>query len=324
MEPITKWSARVLDPKRIPELVDTAMRQALGGKPGPGLPRPARRHPVPRGGRERGRLARPGPRLAAAARRRGADRRCDHLLRRPSGRSSSPAAACCGRTPKPSCSSSSSDRHPLLHHAAGPRRRSPRITRCPILTARSTAFREADLVLVVGTRINYIIGKSRRRASTRRQGSSRSTSSRRRSATTTRPTSGSSATRRPCCAQLLDAADGRVDPDRFSAWREHLARGRARKRAEAEAAMAPTRRRSIRCGCAGRCATFWRATRSWCVDGQEILNYGRQSIPTFVPRHRLNSGAFGTMGVGCRSASAPRSPSPTRRCSCCTATARSG
>jgi acetolactate synthase-1/2/3 large subunit len=34
------------------------------------------------------------------------------------------------------------------------------------------------------------------------------------------------------------------------------------------------------------------------VDGQEILNYGRQSIPTFVARHRLNSGAFGTMGVG--------------------------
>ena len=34
------------------------------------------------------------------------------------------------------------------------------------------------------------------------------------------------------------------------------------------------------------------------VDGQEILNYGRQSIPTFVPRHRLNSGVFGTMGVG--------------------------
>ena len=26
------------------------------------------------------------------------------------------------------------------------------------LTARSTAFREADLVLVIGTRINYVIG----------------------------------------------------------------------------------------------------------------------------------------------------------------------
>jgi acetolactate synthase-1/2/3 large subunit len=34
------------------------------------------------------------------------------------------------------------------------------------------------------------------------------------------------------------------------------------------------------------------------VDGQEILNYGRQSLPSFVPGHRLNSGPLGTMGVG--------------------------
>src|SRR5262245_32190301 len=35
-----------------------------------------------------------------------------------------------------------------------------------------------------------------------------------------------------------------------------------------------------------------------CVDGQEILNYGRQAIPQYAARHRINSGAFGTMGVG--------------------------
>ena len=35
-----------------------------------------------------------------------------------------------------------------------------------------------------------------------------------------------------------------------------------------------------------------------CVDGQEILNYGRQAMPSFEPGHRLNSGVFGTMGVG--------------------------
>ena len=35
-----------------------------------------------------------------------------------------------------------------------------------------------------------------------------------------------------------------------------------------------------------------------CVDGQEILNFARQAIPTFLPGHRLNSGTFGTMGVG--------------------------
>jgi thiamine pyrophosphate-dependent acetolactate synthase large subunit-like protein len=34
------------------------------------------------------------------------------------------------------------------------------------------------------------------------------------------------------------------------------------------------------------------------VDGQEILNYGRQTLDTYYPGHRLNSGPFGCMGVG--------------------------
>jgi len=34
------------------------------------------------------------------------------------------------------------------------------------------------------------------------------------------------------------------------------------------------------------------------VDGHDTLNFGRQSIPTFVPGHRLNAGTHGTMGIG--------------------------
>jgi thiamine pyrophosphate-dependent acetolactate synthase large subunit-like protein len=34
------------------------------------------------------------------------------------------------------------------------------------------------------------------------------------------------------------------------------------------------------------------------VDGQEILNYGRMLIPSYLPGRRVNSGTFGTMGVG--------------------------
>jgi thiamine pyrophosphate-dependent acetolactate synthase large subunit-like protein len=33
-------------------------------------------------------------------------------------------------------------------------------------------------------------------------------------------------------------------------------------------------------------------------DGHEILNFARQSIPSFVPRSRLNAGPNGCMGVG--------------------------
>jgi acetolactate synthase-1/2/3 large subunit len=34
------------------------------------------------------------------------------------------------------------------------------------------------------------------------------------------------------------------------------------------------------------------------VDGNEILHYGRQSINTYYPGHRINSGPSGCMGVG--------------------------
>src|SRR5262245_9147203 len=34
-KPITKWAERIVDAKRIPEIVGTAVRQALSGRPGP-------------------------------------------------------------------------------------------------------------------------------------------------------------------------------------------------------------------------------------------------------------------------------------------------
>ena len=34
------------------------------------------------------------------------------------------------------------------------------------------------------------------------------------------------------------------------------------------------------------------------VDGHEILNFARQSIPTYFPRHRLNPGTSGCIGTG--------------------------
>ena len=34
------------------------------------------------------------------------------------------------------------------------------------------------------------------------------------------------------------------------------------------------------------------------IDGNEILHYGRQSIPAYLPGHSINSGPTGCMGVG--------------------------
>src|SRR4029078_8727776 len=94
------------------------------------------------------------------------------------------------------------------------------------------------------------------------------------------------------------AAEGQVDPRRFDAWRAHLADVEARKRADGEAAMSTNQTPIHRLRLCKEVRDFLDRDAILVVDGQEILNYGRQSIPTFVPRHRLNSGAFGTMGVG--------------------------
>lgn len=52
------------------------------------------------------------------------------------------------------------------------------------------------------------------------------------------------------------------------------------------------------------------------VDGQEILNFGRQIIPSYRPGHRINSGTFGTMGVGLPYALGAQAASPDSQVIC--------
>ena len=58
-KPITKWSERVIDTRRIPEIINKAFRIATGGQPGPVLPQPAAGH-VPRPDRLCGGIGQPG------------------------------------------------------------------------------------------------------------------------------------------------------------------------------------------------------------------------------------------------------------------------
>ena len=100
--------------------------------------------------------------------------------------------------------------------------------------------------------------------------------------------------------QLRAEAEGKIDAQALRApWTGKLRTLDAEKGAGAgqghvrRADAHPSARGSAR-----RSATSCGATRILVVDGQEILNFGRQAIPTYVAGHRLNSGAFGTMGVG--------------------------
>jgi len=97
--------------------------------------------------------------------------------------------------------------------------------------------------------------------------------------------------------QLLEGMSGRVDPARYEAWCKQLAVGDAAKRGAArDPALDAEPIHPLRL--CEEVKDFMQRDAILVVDGQEILNYGRQSMPTFAPGHRLNSGPFGTMGVG--------------------------
>jgi thiamine pyrophosphate-dependent acetolactate synthase large subunit-like protein len=167
------------------------------------------------------------------------------------------------------------------------------------LAMRSSAFRDADLIIVLGTRMNYIIGH----ASPPRFGPN---------ATIARIDIDSAeiamAARyvdipivgdcKAVLGQLLDGIKGKLSTGNFKAWREKLSTGEQQKRTAAGANrpaedgdIHPVRMLEAVRDFANRDAIL-------CVDGQETLNFGRQTMPTFSPGHRLNSGPFGTMGVG--------------------------
>jgi len=170
---------------------------------------------------------------------------------------------------------------------------------CSFMSMRSSAFRDADLIIVLGTRMNYIIGH----ASPPRFGPNAKIAR-----IDISPEEISNAARyvdipivgdcKMVLQQLLDGIKGKVTTDSFKAWRQKLAEGEAAKRASAGANkyaedgdIHPVRMLE-------EVKNFAKRDAILCVDGQETLNFGRQTMPTFSPGHRLNSGPFGTMGVG--------------------------
>jgi thiamine pyrophosphate-dependent acetolactate synthase large subunit-like protein len=167
------------------------------------------------------------------------------------------------------------------------------------LSMRSGAFKDADLIIVLGTRMNYIIGH----ASPPRFGPSakiaRIDVDASEIATAARyvdiPIVGDC---KAVLGQLLQGIKGRISPDKYAGWRKQLSDGEQAKRSSAGANklqedgdIHPVRMlEAVR--------DFMKRDAILCVDGQETLNFGRLTMPTFSPGHRLNSGPFGTMGVG--------------------------
>jgi acetolactate synthase-1/2/3 large subunit len=298
-KPITKWAEQVTDPRRVPEFVATAVRNALGGRPGPvylDMPGDILYKQVeedevsypdvdPAGFRARPKgdpaLIDDAVRLLARAER--------PLLLTGSGILWSAAEAQLQQFAElagipfyttPQGRGVIPDDHALSFPAA-----------------RATAFREADLIFVIGTRINYVVGHlapPRFNAQARLVQVDIDATE----IGHNRPADvGIVGDARAVLDQFLQVAD-RLDARRYAAWREHLTQVEQSKRADAERAMRTDQQPIHPLRLCKEVRDFLDRDAILVVDGQEILNYGRQSIPTFVPRHRLNSGVFGTMGVG--------------------------
>jgi acetolactate synthase-1/2/3 large subunit len=297
-KPITKWATRILDARRIPDVVATAFRQATSGRPGPvfldlpgdvlgevveesSVPMPAHWKPAPRAHGDPATIAEAIALLSRAER---------PLIIAGSGVWWSDAGAAL---------------QALVETAGIPFYTTP-LSRGSIaedhelafLFARARAFSEADVVLNVGTRFNYVIqfGRPPRWAADVKViqvdvdpaelGHNRPVDV---------PILGDA---RAVLQQLTAEAKGKLDKGRYRAWVERLKSIDAEKGLESEKAMSDDKVPIHPLRLCKEVRDFLRRDAILVVDGQEILNYGRQSIPTFTAGHRLNSGPFGCMGVG--------------------------
>ncbi|MCH9672864.1 MAG: thiamine pyrophosphate-binding protein [Gammaproteobacteria bacterium] len=166
------------------------------------------------------------------------------------------------------------------------------------LTARGTAFREADLIVVIGTRMNYIIGHAAPPRFSAEAKVIRIDIEPEEIAASPRLDLGVVADAKTALEQLLSATQGKTTPDTYRAWRERLAGRNTSKQVEQEAILKNSATPIHPLRLCSEVADILDRDAVLVVDGQEILNYGRQSIPTFTARHRINSGCFGTMGIG--------------------------
>jgi acetolactate synthase-1/2/3 large subunit len=297
-KPVTKFAQRIYDAKRIPDIVATAIREATSGRPGPvylDLPGDTLGEKV-----EEDAVTYPAP-WKPAPRTLGDP----HAVRE--------AIALLARAERPVILAGSgvwwSDGAGALQEfveATGipfyttpiSRGLIPEDHALAFLNARSKAFTEADVVLAVGTRFNWVVqfGRPPRFAADLKVihvdvnpgqlGHNRAVDV---------PIAGDA---RAVLEQLRAEAEGKLNPGKYAPWTGKLRTLDAEKGADQDKAMSRDSLPMHPLRLCKEVRDFLKRDAILVVDGQEILNFGRQAIPTYTPGHRLNSGAFGTMGVG--------------------------
>ena len=298
MRPAAKWAAQAVNPKRMPDYVNLAYRHAMNGRMGPSYldlpgdvlygqveedevvwPEPAKAHHRVPG--DPG-LVQEAMRLLANAER--------PVILSGTGVIWSQAAA---------------ELEQFVNETGIPFYTTPQgrgvvpedHPRC-FLSARSMAFREPDVILFLATRFNYVISHGQ---------APRFNSDAKVIQVNIDPTEighnrpvdvGIVGDCKTVLQQMLELVPGKFEPQKETPWisalREQNMKGQARLDPFLNSDEEPIHPLRL----CKEVKDFLDRDAILVVDGQEILNYGRQSIPTFKPGHRLNSGSFGTMGVG--------------------------
>ena len=300
MEPCTKWAARVHHPKRVPEMVATAFRQSMSGKPGPvylDLPGDVLYQDF-----DESQIVWPEPwDPETRARPRAAPAEVERFIELLAGAKSPVIISGSGML----WSNAAQEFRTFVERTGTPfyttpqgRGVIPEDHEYCYLTSRSTAFREADVIVVIGTRMNYVVGHLAQPRFNADASVVRIDIDPTEIDTSPRLDLGIVGDARTVLAQLTEAAEGRLTPETYASWRERLHGLNERKREDQERVFASSERPIHPLRLCREVRDFIDRNAVLVVDGQEILNFGRQSIPSFEPGHRMNSGVFGTMGVG--------------------------
>ena len=301
MKGCTKWADRVVNLKRIPEMVNSAFQKAMGGKPGPvylDFPADILYNKIPESDVDWSLSGRP----LLNPRPMGEKARVDELI------------AALSKAKQPIILTGSgviwsqawTELQSFVEKAGIPFYTTPQGRGVlpddhplSFLTMRSSAFKDADLILIIGTRMNYIIGHAAPPRFAANATIARIDIDADEIASSPRKVHiGIVGDCKAVLQQLLAAMPGRVDAGNFAPWRKTLGEGEAAKRKETGGGMSMNATPIHPLRLCEEVKNFMRRDAILVVDGQEILNYGRQSMPTFSPGHRLNSGPFGMMGVG--------------------------
>jgi thiamine pyrophosphate-dependent acetolactate synthase large subunit-like protein len=298
--PITKWADRVLEARRIPDLVATALRQAISGKPGPtylDLPGDVLYEEI-----DESLVDYPDPARTFAK-------------HRPAGNpvAIKEAIELLSKAERPIVitgsgilwSDAPAELQKFVEQSGIPFYTTPTARgvipddhELSFLAARSVAFREADLLLVIGTRSNYVNGHltAPRFSKTAKLiqvnidpcevGATRACDV------------GIVGDAKLVLQQLIEAGTGKLNSADYRDWVSHLRGIDGEKGAKNLEKMSTDKLPIHPLRLCKEIGEFLDRDAILVVDGTDILSYGRQSIRTFLPGHRLNSGVLGTMGVG--------------------------